>query len=351
MNVKFKLHALLLIVLGTLSYQTFAQCPPENVSLSSQTEIIAFLTAYPNCQELNGSLYISSDSVTDISGLSNLTSILGALNLHQTACPELYFPNLTEIGGNLSLHQTTCVKVNLPNLSKVAGNLYFHQNMDLDSVDVPLLSGSVQSVYFHQNRSLKKANLCSIDSVYEYVYFNENDSLTDMCLDQLTNIREYLYINGCNSLTNLNTFSNLVKVDEYLYIAMNNALSNCSGICPLLDANGVTGEVNILNNPSPCSSQTEVSTSCSSTNTNGILSKSIYKVYPNPATDVLFIETDLSLKNAEISLIDALGKETTLLIKNTEKGFSLDVSTLAKGLYFLEIEFDGKLQREKVVLR
>jgi hypothetical protein len=74
-------------------------------------------------------------------------------------------------------------------------------------------------------------------------------------------------------------------------------------------------------------------------------------VYPNPATDVVNIESSVSLNHSKLSLIDALGKETTFLLNQTGKGYSLDVSSLAKGLYFLQIVSDGKIQLEKVLIR
>src|SRR5690606_6634587 len=56
-----------------------AQCPTEDVYLTSQEEVNNFATDYPNCTEISGNLYISGSTITDLSPLSNLTSVGGYL--------------------------------------------------------------------------------------------------------------------------------------------------------------------------------------------------------------------------------------------------------------------------------
>jgi hypothetical protein len=79
-------------------------------------------------------------------------------------------------------------------------------------------------------------------------------------------------------------------------------------------------------------------------------------VYPNPTnskfTIAFFCRNSGNLK---LNLISSTGQTVKLLIdKNTsngQKNFSFDTSYLQKGIYFLQIELDGKLlQTEKVIV-
>src|SRR5690606_26111693 len=67
---------------GPFSFTTLPQCPPGDVSLTSQTEVDAFATNYPNCTEISGGLYISGSTITDLSPLNNLTSVGGFLRIY-----------------------------------------------------------------------------------------------------------------------------------------------------------------------------------------------------------------------------------------------------------------------------
>ncbi|MFT5723140.1 MAG: hypothetical protein ACI9JN_000249 [Bacteroidia bacterium] len=76
------------------------------------------------------------------------------------------------------------------------------------------------------------------------------------------------------------------------------------------------------------------------------------KVYPNPVSDVLVINTkNANSMTTRIGLKDAFGKDTTGQLKQTNIGFILDVHSLAKGIYYLEIKVDGKVQHEKIMVR
>src|SRR5690606_429090 len=67
---------------GPFSFTTLPQCPAGNVSLTSQAQIDDFATNYPNCTEISGYMIISGSTITDLSPLSNLTSVGGYLNIY-----------------------------------------------------------------------------------------------------------------------------------------------------------------------------------------------------------------------------------------------------------------------------
>lgn len=307
---KIKTYLIAAIVLA--SNLTWGQCPPRDVTLESQSDISEFLLNYPNCEDLNGSLYISGDSVTDISGLSNIKTIAGSLSFHKTACKVVSFPYLTIVNGDV----------------------FFHQNYELDSVDLWHLDGTVDLVYFHQNITLKQVKLCSVDSINEKFYFYQNDQLNDLCFDQLTGINEYLVIHKCTGLTNLNTFSNLRSVGEYLSITNNSSLTDCSGLCPLLNADGVNGEISFLNSPVQCSSQSQITSFCPIVHTNDLSFDGDFVVFPNPTTGPINI---IGFEYDHIAVFDISGK---LVKQELSKNLSLDISELEVGVYL--VRFNSK---------
>jgi len=71
------------------------------------------------------------------------------------------------------------------------------------------------------------------------------------------------------------------------------------------------------------------------------------KVYPNPTTDLLFVETQTPLK--QIELYDILGN---LLYKEIEpmQDNILDISNLASGVYYLTLEWEDDALARKVIV-
>jgi len=75
-----KYQYFLLFILGCfLSINLQAQCPEENITITTQSELNTFAQTYPNCSIIPGNLYIRSMANTaepiNLSGLSNITAI------------------------------------------------------------------------------------------------------------------------------------------------------------------------------------------------------------------------------------------------------------------------------------
>jgi hypothetical protein len=69
-------------------------------------------------------------------------------------------------------------------------------------------------------------------------------------------------------------------------------------------------------------------------------------VYPNPASDILNINTTSSIELSKATLFDALGRKTAESSTNV-----INVSELARGLYFLQIETSNGNLTQKIVLK
>ena len=76
----------------------------------------------------------------------------------------------------------------------------------------------------------------------------------------------HLGVGGNPSLVSLNGLENIFKVEleggTAINVSGNNSLVDCSALCNLLSKGSVVGEVFILDNPSKCSSETEVREEC-----------------------------------------------------------------------------------------
>jgi PKD repeat protein len=75
-------------------------------------------------------------------------------------------------------------------------------------------------------------------------------------------------------------------------------------------------------------------------------------IYPNPVSEntLLSIATDKKELLKDINIIDCLGKlYGTCNIIETFKGFNLDISNLAKGLYFVRLNFNDEIITKKIL--
>nr|MBX2877117.1 T9SS type A sorting domain-containing protein [Saprospiraceae bacterium] len=77
--------------------------------------------------------------------------------------------------------------------------------------------------------------------------------------------------------------------------------------------------------------------------------------YPNPAQEELTVEwqeLEGASKNGSSTQIRLIDQKGRVLQRRITKGIkeTLDISSLGHGLYILELERDGRLHREKVII-
>lgn len=70
------------------------------------------------------------------------------------------------------------------------------------------------------------------------------------------------------------------------------------------------------------------------------------KIYPNPATDRIYLESGELLYDSDISIFNAMGQKVKTFEKLTRE---INVSDLPKGLYFIEVETNNKRLTGKVL--
>lgn len=76
------------------------------------------------------------------------------------------------------------------------------------------------------------------------------------------------------------------------------------------------------------------------------------KLYPNPATDYLFIEYDvIFVKEAKLQIYNTIGAVVyTKTLDERQDNIKISVSDYKNGLYFCSLKIDGKLLNTRKIL-
>ena len=146
------MKTLTVLTIFFISFNCFSQCPNSNIVLSSQNDIDNFSTNYPNCTELNINLTIDGTNATDLSPLSNISSINGSIYIRNNS-------NLTSLTG-------------LSNLATIGSNFYLEDNASLtDITGLNALVTVSNNFYIQNNSNLTNCNI-------EYICNGSNSNIT-----------------------------------------------------------------------------------------------------------------------------------------------------------------------------
>lgn len=87
-------------------------------------------------------------------------------------------------------------------------------------------------------------------------------------------------------------------------------------------------------------------------NINGISDISLSKitVFPNPATDVIILESDNPFESSRFELTDMQGRRVVSEVLNGTRS-QISVAELSSGIYFFEISHQGKVHNGKIMIR
>ncbi|CAM4171077.1 T9SS type B sorting domain-containing protein [Gillisia hiemivivida] len=125
-NKTIRKHTFWLVFFISLFSSQFllAQCPSGDVTLESQQQITNFVATYPSCTNINGSLLVRSEEVTDLSFLKDMISINGDLTIQNTKAIELSLSNLENVDGDFNIFGNyDLLYVCVPNISFIGGGL------------------------------------------------------------------------------------------------------------------------------------------------------------------------------------------------------------------------------------
>ncbi len=97
------------------------------------------------------------------------------------------------------------------------------------------------------------------------------------------------------------------------------------------------------------------SITCSSTASNILIfqsSNSIISVYPNPASDFIYIDTKETIKNLEVTIYNLIGKQVLKFRANdTSERKEIDLKNLEKGSYIIRVKGDGYEDSSRLIIQ
>jgi hypothetical protein len=291
-------------------------CPPAGIAFYAQSTIDDFQTNYPGCAQIEGSVIINGSDITNLNGISMVTSIGGYLliksNLVLTSLAGL--EKLTSIGEFLEIYSNnalTSVQA-LNNLAFVGGPVYINYNNSLTSLTglekLTQINGNLGVAY---NTALKNlSGLQNIRSIGGYLSVGSNNVLTSLVeLGKVSAISGELAVYNNSSLTSLSGLDGIKAGSiSNLTIKFNNKLSTCEvlSICEYLIS--PNGSVDIQLNASGCNSPGEVEAACQ-VGLENMASNHELTIYPNPSGDQFTFEFALQQQSiVKMVVVNSLGQ-------------------------------------------
>ncbi|MEA3316869.1 MAG: T9SS type A sorting domain-containing protein, partial [Bacteroidota bacterium] len=132
----------------------------------------------------------------------------------------------------------------------------------------------------------------------------------------------------------------------YTYTILPDNVSNQTGVFENVPVGSYTIEVNDANMCGPVSEEIAIT---------GIMEEftrdRLVKIYPNPANDNLFIEINNNINESyNVQIINISGQ----VIKNFNSVVNkqeIDISSISKGIYFVKLNSDGLIDKQKLIIR
>jgi len=234
-------------------------CLPEGITFTTQEEIDNFQINHPNCMEIEGDVTIQGNDITNLNGLSVLTSIGGDLEIYENneLTSLIGLENLASLGGSLSiggflLGNTALTSLNsLENLDFINGNLTIYNNYALTSLagleNIVSIGGSLSIVGTNVMASL--AGLADLSSIGGNLLINHNNALTSLAeLENLASIGGDLDILWNDALTSMSGLENLTSIGGDLTIGGSYGNPLLLSLAGLENLASVEGSLSILNN-------------------------------------------------------------------------------------------------------
>lgn len=353
-------------------------CLPEGIQFTTQAQIDNFQVNYPDCSEILGDVDISN-SITNLNGLSVLTSIGGNLFISGTSLTNLTgLDNISIIGKSFSI--MTCSSLTtlsgMENLTSIGENFYIDNNALLNNLTalhgLNFIGGDLVVSFNPSLVSL--TGLEELTSIGGYFSIYQNGLINNLVgLNSLTSIGEYINISVSNSLTSLAGLENLTIIGGSFRIHHNDALISLEG-CDNIEAGSIAemkiyandslstcdvqsicnylaapnGTIEIHDNATGCDSVEEVEAACGvGYNEIGTLMRHS-NIYPNPASNTITIEPIELINQNELTIFNVDGQALDHY-KITELSKVIDISHLAKGVYLMRFTSEKEARMFKVL--
>jgi hypothetical protein len=313
--------------------------PYGNYYFLTQTDIDNFQINFPACNELEGNLTINGNSITNLTGLNQVLSIGGSLDIKN--CGSLTnltgLNNLSNIGGDIYIfHNESLINfTGLENLGIVGGSFGMYENNQLLSLSGLEYLDTI-------------GGWLNIGTVYTIGVPNPPPGGNELLIN-LSSLASLTYVGGGidigknNSLLSLSGLENIdANTVTDLLIGNNNSLSTCDvkSVCDYLSS--PNGTVEIEYNAPGCDSPEEVEAACAITTVEEIKTENGITIIPNPSNDKITISSSAIIGVTQLSIFNVSG-EKVIERQLTETETQINISALPRGVYFV------RLQNEKMV--
>lgn len=362
-------------------------CLQSGITFNKQAQIDYFHINYPNCTQIEGSVTIMDDDITNLTGLNVLTSIGGYLNIKNTDSLQSLsgLDNITSIGGDITFLSNRALfnLTGLEGLTSISGSLLILNNLGFVNLiglnNVTSINGSL-SISFNPsltnliglnnltfigeglnigsyNGLTSLSGLEGLKSIGGELGINSNNALTNLGgLEGIKSIGGDLWIQSNENLTSLSALEALDSINGNIWITNNQSLTTLTGL-DNIDSGTITGlhiyqnpnlsyctirsvcnylasqYGDINNNASGCNSQAEIDTACKHLSVENLTFNTIFSLFPNPAINEITIETSGEPKESSLAIVNSAGQE---LIKRQliEHKTVIDITNLPSGVYF-----------------
>ena len=258
--------------------------------------------------------------------------------------------SLDSIGGNVSLLGSGLSSlIGFEGIKNIGGDLDFTSNPSLiNFTGLDNLTSIGGGLFIGINNELSNfIGLYKLNSIEGDFALFDNDKLGEISnLDSLVSIGGFLQIEENQILTSIDGLKNIESgTIADLIIANNNLLSICDvqSICDYLAS--PNGTVEISDNSPGCNTPEEVQAACL-VGIDEITPEQI-SIYPNPATNELFITLENAQTISEITIYNQLGQN---VLNDKQVTGAVSISTLQPGIYIVEVMVgDSKLMKKLLI--
>lgn len=243
---QYQLYSKLLILFCITNWHMglFAQtCPPEFVGLQSQYQVDNFASNYPGCTVLNKTLHLYDSplgpDITDLSGLSQITTIKGNLEIDGVqGLTNLSGLNIERIDGVLLIkgnYNLTSLQ-GLESLTTVGGVIIIEANQNLSNINaLAALNSFGTGGFVHYSTT----QLPSTSYDKGTLIIKSNASLTSLQGLNITNVPSSLTIESNSSLSSLEGLESLISIGGDLILGSNHSMTSLDGLNNLRSVNGL----------------------------------------------------------------------------------------------------------------
>jgi len=233
-----KIKSIFLVCLLASSLSSYCQtCLPNGIEFSSQLGIDNFLVNYPNCTQILGDVKITGSNISNLDGLSNLTTIGGDLTIsvYQNPTSLSGLNNLVHIGGDIFIDYNSLTGLNCLNALTSANYISVNSNPGLVNLDcfssLQTITGKFQIVNNPLLESLSSQGMLENIAADGELIISKNPKLTSVAgLQELTQVEGSITITDNESLTSLDSLIHLTSVGGKLAISLNPSLTDLSGL-------------------------------------------------------------------------------------------------------------------------